>query len=75
MLGTRKLLEKIKQILPVDTSNNNIYDRNRNGVDVYVLQIGGSNSFEIFKWMYEGSSIFLERKYQKYNQIVEELKK
>ncbi|WP_294188847.1 hypothetical protein [uncultured Clostridium sp.] len=75
LLGTKKLLEKIKSIMPVDTSNNSIYDRNRNGVDVCALQIAGKKSFEIFKWMYEDSSLFLERKHLKYNQIMEALEK
>ena len=70
LLGTRKILEDIKKKLPVDTSNNSIYDRNAQNCNVYSLQISGNKSKEIFEWMYKDSTIHLDRKYNKYQDIL-----
>lgn len=75
LLGTKKLLEDVLKRLPIDNNKYSIYDRSKSGSNVYALQIGGKNAFNIFNWLYEEDGIFLERKYKKLNCIIDEISK
>lgn len=51
-----------------------IHSRWDNGHDNYTLLIDGNNIIEkILDWLYEGATIYLERKYQKYLLLKEEI--
>ena len=68
ILGTKSLLEKIKDVIPVDLKNISIYDRMNcsTPVSVCCLKVKGKKAEEIFKWLYKDSSIFLDRKHNFY---------
>lgn len=66
ILGTKDLLKGIKDNLPIATNNISIYDRNRNGTNVFCLQVKNKKTLDIFDWLYKDASIYLDRKYNKY---------
>lgn len=66
LLGTEKLLEEIKNILPINADNISIYDRNKQNANVFCLQIKNSHTLKIFDWLYKDATIYLDRKYNKY---------
>lgn len=70
ILGTNKVLTSIKSILPVDTDNNSIYDRSKNGCNVCCLKISNKKSKEIYDWLYKDATIYLDRKFYKYNELL-----
>ncbi|MDB1934982.1 MAG: LAGLIDADG family homing endonuclease [Clostridium sp.] len=75
LLGTKRLLEEVLKRLPIDNNKYSIYDRNKSGSNVYSLQIGGKNAFNIFNWLYEEDGIFLDRKNKKLKCIIDEVSK
>ena len=75
MLGAKKLLEEVLKRLPIDNSNYSICDRSKSGSNVYALQIGWKNAFNIFNWLYEEEGIFLDRKYNKLKDIIDDISK
>lgn len=74
LLGTQKLLETVLKILPVDTEGIEPYDRNKDGANVFVIKFGKKKSKIIFDWLYKDTTIYLDRKYSKYQELVAELK-
>lgn len=70
LLGTESLIKKVASKLPIRGEEYKVQDRNRWGCNVYAIQIGGINAVKIFKWMYEGNGICLNRKKDKLKNIV-----
>lgn len=70
LLGTEKLLEQIKDKLPRFFENISLYDRSKNGANIFCLKVKGKKAKDLLDWMYKDSSIYLQRKYDKYCQIV-----
>lgn len=68
-LGTENLVEAIKNSIPVKVIAS-VYDRNRQNCNVFSLQITRS-AMDIFEWLYKDATIYLERKYKKYQQFVD----
>lgn len=74
--GTSAFINKTKEYLNKNVVKfiGDIHSRWDNGHDNYTLLIDGNNIVEkILDWLYEGSTIYLERKYQKYLLLKEEI--
>lgn len=69
-VGTKELLEFILENLKTCCSTNtNIYKYKNK--DIYEIKIGGSNNFSnIYKYLYSDDSMYLDRKKQKYENIL-----
>lgn len=71
LLGTKELLCTIKNILPQFFSSVNVLDRSKSGANIYCLKIKEKKkTFHLLNWMYNDSTIYLQRKYDKYCQII-----
>lgn len=66
LLGTKSLLESVKNKLPIDTNNIHLQDRNKYGINVFSFKISYKKAREILNWMYKDATIYLGRKYNKY---------
>lgn len=63
-LGTKNIIENIKNKLPLDLSRNSIQDRNKyGGADIYAFKVTGKKARVILDYLYEDASIYLDRKY------------
>lgn len=74
--GTSAFINKTKEYLNKNVVKfvGDIHSRWDNGHDNYTLLIDGNNIIEkILDWLYEGATIYLERKYQKYLLLKEEI--
>lgn len=75
LLGTFDLLRGIKDNLPFNLSRNNIkYRGKKKGADVWVLDKTGKVAADIVDWMYADTDIYLQRKYNKREQLEMEFK-
>ena len=74
LTGTKKTLESIKSILPVDMSKIHVIDRNKYNVNAFFLTVSGKKAINIFEWLYKDATIYLERKYNKYMNLLKEIK-
>lgn len=74
LTGTKKTLESIKSILPVDMSKIHVIDRNKYNINVFFLTVSGKKAINIFEWLYKDATIYLERKYNKYMNLLKEIK-
>lgn len=64
LLGTYDLLAGIKKQIPLDLTANNItYRGNNGGADIYVFAVAGINAVIIADWMYQGTELYSQRKY------------
>lgn len=70
LLGTKPLLFSIKNKLPQFFHTVNLYDRSKNGTNIFCLKLKGKNAEKLYKWLYDNSTIYLQRKYNKYCQII-----
>lgn len=70
LLGTLKLLTFVKEKLPCDCSNITIRNRAGDGANVHCFQTGHRKAKIILNWMYKDSTIHLDRKYNKYKEIL-----
>lgn len=71
LLGTKEILCSIKHVLPQFFSSVNIYDRAKNGANIHCLKIKDKEkTLKLFEWMYKDSTIYLQRKYDKYCQNI-----
>ena len=70
LLGTQSLLNTIHEkicMLCIDISTNHIYDRNKDGCNVFDLSVQNKyKAIAIYEFMYQNSTIHLDRKYNKY---------
>ena len=76
--GTYDLVSGIKRLLNENCCNfvGDIRSRYNNGVNNYTLTICGNDILlKICKYMYENSTIKLNRKYDKYNLLIDEIKR
>lgn len=70
LLGTRSLLLGIKNKLSQFFHTVNLYDRSKNGTNIFCLKLKGKNAEKLYRWLYDNSTIYLQRKYNKYRQII-----
>lgn len=70
-VGTLDFLNKIKDSLPINSSSRPYKYKNK---VIYEYKIGGGNIVkDVYKYLYEDSTIYLERKYNKFTEIINEL--
>jgi predicted XRE-type DNA-binding protein len=71
-VGTERFLESLKINLPTNSKVNPYKYKNK---DIFELKIGGGNNLkEIYNYFYKDSSVFLDRKFEKFTNIINELK-
>lgn len=68
LCGNFDLINKIKNVLPEDCSNNHI--RKDKDSFCWRFNIKGKKALKIAKWLYEDACIYLDRKYQAYYQNI-----
>lgn len=75
LMGTKNLLSSIKDIISkkFNVKNISIIDQNKYNSNVYTFTIKSNETLKIFDWMYEGSTIHLDRKYNKYKDYKKDL--
>lgn len=76
--GTYEIVSQIKNILNKDCCNfvGDIRSRRNNGVNNYTLTICGNDILlKICEYMYDGCTIKLDRKYEKYKMLIEEIER
>ncbi len=74
-LGTKEICDKIKEELPIlATRNNQVHYKKdyNNGADIYVLQVSNTSTYLIAKYLYDDATIFLDRKYNKMQELFKE---
>lgn len=65
LCGTYELVSSAKLHLPIDCSQNKIF---QNSINNYSWTIQGKKAFQICEWLYKDATIFLDRKYKAYCQ-------
>lgn len=66
LLGTEDFLTKVKEFLPVKFNYILGYNNKEKSLITRTLQINGKNGLEILHYLYNNSTIYLDRKYEKY---------
>lgn len=70
LLGTEDFLNSVKSFCESNLGVSNVKLQSRKNGNVYTYQKTGDNAKEILRYMYDGASIYLERKYKIYEQIL-----
>lgn len=65
-IGTRDFLEKLNKIFIELGCHGNFYHDRRHSENIWNLDFSKNNSVMLCNYLYDNSSIYLERKYQKY---------
>lgn len=70
-VGTKEFLIALKENLPINSVVEPYKSKNK---DIYELKIGGGNILKaIYDYFYKESTIYLDRKYNKFTEIITEL--
>jgi len=72
ILGTEKFLEWIDEIISNTLYTNRKVPKKKGHENVYILGYYGEDMIKVCDWLYTGSSICLERKYQRYVKLSSE---
>lgn len=74
--GTENMLKNIYDNLPRRYNNPiNLYQRYKRDNNNYCIDIGGNQQvLQILNYLYKDATIYLERKYKKYQELVEQYK-
>ncbi len=73
IVGTEDFCMSIVNILSkINININKLYDRHKNGNNTRSIQFGGNRQVARFlNWMYKDATIYMERKFIKYNELLE----
>ena len=69
--GSKKLLEQIKKIIKEQNkrAGNPSILKTKSG-NLYTLSFMGHQAYDILNWLYKDSTIYLDRKYEKYIEVI-----
>jgi intein/homing endonuclease len=66
IVGTKDFLEEMKQHMPIEFQN----DDSKHDIMEYIVCSGKKNAIKIYKYLYNGATIYLERKFLKWQKIL-----
>ena len=69
ILGTEQFLNKLQEYLPIDFIHQLGYNNKSKSLITRVLSFNGSVAYNVCKFLYQDSKVYLDRKYEKFLEI------